>query len=287
MIETAIGAIADPRKRLLAFAVEREAIRLRRAAGQAKPWTMDPILRAYRFCDVRREDDAVTQWIRVNWREPHAGDADLWFGMVVARLINWPATLQEIGWPVPWPATAAHFLQVMAKRRAAGEVAFGPAYIVSTNGVKMEKAQYLCSEVLAPLWMHRNTTRPRAGDSLNSYHITLGAFRGLGSFMAAQVIADLKYCEPLRQATDWHTFAASGPGSRRGLSRVLNRPVDTSWNEDRWRQELRRLQDWLNERWPHEALHGQDCQNVLCEFDKMERVRLGEGRPKRLYNGET
>jgi hypothetical protein len=30
-------------------------------------------------------------------------------------------------------------------------------------------------------------------------------------------------------------------------------------------------------------LHAQDIQNCLCEFDKYERVRLGEGTPKQLY----
>lgn len=32
-------------------------------------------------------------------------------------------------------------------------------------------------------------------------------------------------------------------------------------------------------------LSAQDLQNCLCEFDKYERVRLGEGRPKQLYPG--
>jgi hypothetical protein len=32
-------------------------------------------------------------------------------------------------------------------------------------------------------------------------------------------------------------------------------------------------------------LHAQDLQNCLCEFDKYERVRLGEGRPRSNYPG--
>jgi hypothetical protein len=282
-IETKIGAIADPRERLLAFAVEREAIRLRRSAGQPKPWTDDIILRSYRFCNIRREDDAVTQWIRVNWREPYAGDEDLWFGMVVARFVNWPETLAEIGWPVPWEPE--RFLRVMARRKEYGELCFGPAYIVSTNGRKMSKAEYVTVEVLQPLWQGRERLRPKPGDSLNSYHMLLGQMQGLGSFMAAQVIADCKYVEPLRKAVDWYTFAASGPGSRRGLNRILNRPKDAAWREDEWRLQLRRLQDWINSKWLHEPFHGQDCQSLNCEFDKYERVRLGEGRPKRLFEG--
>lgn len=32
-------------------------------------------------------------------------------------------------------------------------------------------------------------------------------------------------------------------------------------------------------------LCAQDIQNCLCEFDKYERVRLGEGAPKQRYPG--
>ena len=32
-------------------------------------------------------------------------------------------------------------------------------------------------------------------------------------------------------------------------------------------------------------MHAQDLQNCLCEFDKYERERLGEGHPKQRYPG--
>jgi hypothetical protein len=34
----------------------------------------------------------------------------------VARFINWPDTLAEIGYPVPWNLNREHFLAVMAVR---------------------------------------------------------------------------------------------------------------------------------------------------------------------------
>jgi len=73
---------------LVAWISEREAIRVRREAGQPKPWTDDPILQEGRFCNIRRENDRVTCWIAQNWREPHADDPELWFAMAVARLVN-------------------------------------------------------------------------------------------------------------------------------------------------------------------------------------------------------
>jgi hypothetical protein len=138
-----------------------------------------------------------------------------------------------------------------------------------------------------PLWNQREVLRPQPGDTLNSYHMTLGQLYGMGSFMAAQVVADLKYVEPLMSASDWWTFAASGPGSRRGLNRVLGLPKDNPWREDEWRLANERLRGWFNDRWEHEPLHGQDLNNLECEFDKWERVRLGEGRPRAKYHSRA
>ena len=87
---------------LLYWIHEREAARLRRAAGKSPPWTDDPILQEWSFCNVRREDDRVTRWIATNWRGPKCDDPDLWFAMVLARFVNLPETLAEIDYPVPF-----------------------------------------------------------------------------------------------------------------------------------------------------------------------------------------
>jgi alpha-glutamyl/putrescinyl thymine pyrophosphorylase clade 1 len=112
------GSVVDPMDttQLLRFIAEREAIRQRREAGQSPPLTADPILAEWSFTNVRREDDRVTRWIAANWREPHADNPDLFFAMTVARFINWPDTLAEIGFPIPWKPD--HFLAVMAARVA-------------------------------------------------------------------------------------------------------------------------------------------------------------------------
>ena len=76
---------------------ERESICKRREAGDPAPWTSDPILRAYRFCNVRREDDAVTRHVAKAWREPNSDDEQLWFAMSVACFTNLTATIDELG----------------------------------------------------------------------------------------------------------------------------------------------------------------------------------------------
>lgn len=265
------------------WATEREAMRCKKEAGAPRPWTDDDILGAYRFCNVRREDDRVTRWISTHWREPHLEDPDLWFAMCVARFVNWPDTLEELGWPVPWDYT--RFLQIMRNRRQAGEKLYGGAYMIraASGEPGLDKPSYQVRDVFNVLWWARERLRPEEGDTLCAYHTLLGQFHGLGSFMAAQVVADAKYAPPLVTAPDWWTFAASGPGSRRGLNRVLGRPVNSPWQEEDWRLALHEMPVRGLCHGVLGRLHAQDLQNCLCEWDKYERTRLGEGRPRARY----
>ena len=52
----------DPVKAFFDFCREREAIRLRREAGEPRDnWTKDPVFQQGRFLNVFREDDRVTK----------------------------------------------------------------------------------------------------------------------------------------------------------------------------------------------------------------------------------
>ena len=275
---------------LVDFIVERQNILLKKEAGLPKPWTTDKILQQYRFCNIHREDDTVTKWIKNNWRDPHRENPDLWFAMVIARLINLPGCLQDIGWPVPW--NPEKFLRVMAQRKAAGKNTFNSAYIVSTNGKAMDKAEYLEQYVLTPMWEKRTELRPRAGDTLALFAKRLESCIGMGTFMTGQVVADLKYAVGiggLPVTDDWSTWATPGPGSKRGLNYICGKDMDTPWGKD-WLPTLTKLRDEvnaeLNVRQPTwEAFHAQDLQNCLCELSKWAKVKRGLGRPKSTYPG--
>ena len=275
---------------LIRWIQERENVRIRRATGAPKPWTDDPILQAWSFCNVRREDDRVTRWIAANWRDPNAGDPDVWFAMAVARCVNWPDSLAEIGYPTEWqPERFVAALEDRATRRKADKKTkvFGDAYNISNGGSSEPKALHIAG-VLTSLWDRRARVRPKSGDSLLEFYGRLKQCDGFGGsgFMAAQVIADAKYVGLLKTARDWMTFAAPGPGSMRGLNWVLNRPTDARWREPDWLAALRKLRDEIAPELARiglEDLHAQDLQNCLCEFDKNERMRLGEGKPKRKF----
>jgi hypothetical protein len=128
--------------------------------------------------------------------------------------------------------------------------------------------------------------RPQSSETLAAYSDRLRERYRIGPFLAGQVIADLKHVAPLRNASDWWTFAVPGPGSERGLNRVCKRSLKATWSEAQWLATLLRLRE---ETAPQleaagiAALDAQNVQNVLCEFDKYERAREAGGEPSRKY----
>ena len=68
---------------------ERERIRhLKEEVRQEPPWTMDPILREFKFCQVFREDDRTTRWFRHHIREPLRNDPEVFMATVAFRFFN-------------------------------------------------------------------------------------------------------------------------------------------------------------------------------------------------------
>lgn len=281
---------------LLNFMMERHNIYLRRAAGKPAPWTTDPILARYKFCNVYRELDRVTVWIRENIREPFADDPQLWFMLCIARQINWPPTLRAlIKIPGAWPKDARWFWsearEVMRYLARRGDKIYTGAYMLNANaGAKLGKAkgefdkpQVTCRLVLQSVWEARAKIAPQMCGTLAEAHAALLPYHGWGSFVAAQVVADLKFAPALRDAPDWWTWCAPGPGSRRGLNRLFGRSLTARIAPAEWLRTIDALRDAVNSKWEYDPLCAQDVQNCLCEFDKYERARTGEGSPKTLF----
>lgn len=273
------------------FIVERHNIYLKRQANKPKPWTDDPILQRYRFCNVYRELDTVTQWISKNWREHEDQHPDVWFAMSVARWVNWPDSLAEIGIENVLPKFKPNaVVKALNARRDRQEKVWTGAYMIGTQGNAMDKVDFIVDKVLLPLWDNRAALRPKRGDTLQSFATRVIAVKNQGSFMVGQMVADTKYTDgylSIDNATDWADWAVSGPGSRRGMNRVLNRELTKPWKEPDFLQYIKVLRVAVNLRIPPwmDQIHAQDLQNCLCEFDKYERVRLGQGRPRSTYPG--
>jgi len=272
-----------PFERVAYWINEREHIRLRKERGEPKPWTPDELFQQYKFCNVHREDDIVTRWINDNWRIPYAEHPNLWFAMCLARQINWPDTLEEIGFPEVW--RPVNVLEKMRARAARGDKVYTGAYMLRGNVQQGgDKPLYTISFMDK---LYRSDDKPIPGDTLEGYHARLMIKPGWGSFTAAQAVADLKHTKWLRNAPDWWEWAAWGPGSNRGLNRYFGRDLTHIYKQEQFLKALHQVRQEVQPLLGHHVrpMCMQDWQNVMCEFDKYERTKNGEGRPRSRYQG--
>lgn len=256
---------------------ERENMRLRKLEGDVRRhgYSDDPHMGTVRYCNVRREDDKVTRWLAENWRPNHHA---VW-EIVLARMVNYIPTLEELVECLDKPEPLTWVTNTMKNRREHGEKIWTSAYTISTCGKSMDKVDYVMGVVqrVRDEWGDSGDFRTHEDrpPTLQEAHTALTKIDGLGSFLAAQVVADLKNTQGhiLRQAPDWHTWAAHGPGSLRGLSEYFGHPV-TPANFTRaltvcWNETSPMLPHALRD------LHMQDFQNCMCEFSKYMRVKRG------------
>ena len=257
------------------YMIERHSIYERRAEGQAYPWTDDPILNEYSFCNVYRELDRVTIWIRENWREPYADHPNLPFAMAMARQINWPDTLEEIGFPEHWnPERIKAIMQGRLNRK---EKVYTGAYMLTgtLGGTKVEQT---IDKILTPLY----EMPPRIiSNSLEETWRRYLPYPGFSGFMAYEVVTDLRHTKHLENAEDIMTWANPGPGAKRGLNRIHGRELEKSIPKSQLISEMKELLDLCN--MAPLPLEMRDIEHCLCEFDKYERVRLGQGKPRAKY----
>ncbi len=273
----------NAQEELLHWVKERESIRIKKERGDFKPWTTDSILRSYKFCNVHRNDDRVSVWIHNNWLHPYSGHPRIAFAMCVARIFNWPETLEAIQDLVfgQWDSSEVKE-RLKYRRDKQGCKIFTGAYTVSTCGRAMDKIDYCVDLVFNPLL--KTIKNPVEGQTLEEYWKDICQYQGFSSFMAGQVIADLKYILPLLLANDWNTFAPLGPGSTRGLNRYAGRELSFRLKQDQGTKELLQIQSVIRDNLGMEvALH--NVQNVMCEFDKYVRIKYDGGTVRSKYNG--
>ncbi len=257
---------------LVYWILERENIRKAKEAGKPKPWSEDPVFQKVYFCNVHREDDRVTRWIRRNYTHDLFGDR-YELAMCVARIFNLPNTLHAIKMNLRFGQWGG-IETALGLRQDQGHKVWSGAYVITTHGRKMSKLDY-CIEILQAAERVLPLPFLRTCDN---YHRKLMQLEGFGSFLAAQVVADLKNTTGhwLASASDWMTFSAPGPGSIRGLSWYFDKKVTYATYQEHIAEVARDL---------HWRDGMQDLQNCLCEFDKYCRVLSGTGRSKRKYPG--
>lgn len=305
----------DPRERFFGYARERHAVYLRRRADVPRPWTRDPILRTYRFTNIYRELDAVTTWFRERVREPMRDDPRVLPATVIFRWFNRVSTgevifsqfcmdgdtpfkrlMDDYGTRRWDPArTLTPYIRTFC---GAGPFVTG-AYTINTicaRGGRQDKLDGVVDLITQWFEYHPDWYGVARSMLSNEGEGSIEAFCDwvkspcLADFMAYEIACDLRYTGLLERALDQLTWANPGPGAARGLNRVHGRPVRGAVPRGQAVNEMRELLDLARRvEWPrgddYPAWEMREVEHTLCEFDKHERVRLGEGRPRSRFNG--
>lgn len=283
--------MSDAVSRFFAYARERERIRL------GTP-TNDEILKTFRFCNVFREDDRTTTWFREHIRERMREHADVMFATLLFRWFNKIETAEILLRHDPGLFTLRGF-DGQAVEDLLDEVrpVINPAYIIKTpNGMNKVQGIVWCLanfsfrrfQEVNDFLMEWNK-RPATERQLQEIHEFLMRFPFLGPFMAYEVVTDLRHTWMGDKAPDIYTWANAGPGAFRGLNRIHGRPLEASVRPEQANAEMQGLLRLVPNHWPREwpRWEMREVEHTLCEFDKYERARLGEGRPKQLYRKAT
>lgn len=265
------------------FAAERQRIFFARARGEAPPWTDDPILGSYRFCNAYRASDRVSQrLIRVIYdRAFSSKPADVLTRILLFRLFNrestWDLLLAEAGEPTAATFDVSVYGRVLAA--ATGPV-FGAAYMIppppAAFGTFPSKADGYLALVQHMLdqGIVAEIDRTR---TLRDLFYVLHRFPMVGPFMAYQLATDINYSPVVDFDED--DFTRAGPGAIRGIDKCfvdrggLSYEDVIHWMVDQQEVALWRLGYDLSRVFlPGRRLKAIDCQNLFCETDKVLRV---------------
>jgi hypothetical protein len=262
------------------FAAERQQAFERRVAGQPWPWSDDPILREYKFCNVFRAADRVSQYMirDVCYHDELCTPEDRLFQIIAFRTFSKIATWRSLH------RSLGHY--PILDDLASGAFSAGLEHAKRENGGLYTGAFILCAaDAYGQSSKHRNHVelfrhmflgddlgvKLLKANSLRQIYDELHGFPLIGDFMAYQIAIDLNYSALIDFSEN--EFTQAGPGALRGIKKCFEDLGDYSpteiilWMVEHQEQEFARFGHRFDGLWGR-SLHAIDCQGLFCETDK-------------------
>jgi hypothetical protein len=270
------------------FAAERMAIFYRRLRDPVGPWTTDPILSTYRFTNVFRATDRVSQYLihEIQYRADRSQDPrEIFFRTILFKIFNkietWEA-LEHAHGPLCWRTVDLDAIdRTLSRLQAAGQRIYSAAYIMPAPPFDRARKHSNHLALITAMMVDRLADRLQQARDLRAVYEGILGYPGIGRFLAFQYAIDLNYSTLLD--FDEADFVVAGPGALDGISKCFSSTGGTS-PEDliRWvtaRQEIEFTQRGLDFHGLFgRRLHPIDCQNLFCEVSKYTRVAYPEIR---------
>jgi len=252
-----------------------------RVNSEPQPWADDPILREYRFTNVFRAADRVSQYLLrhvIYGRGASAHPDDVVFRILLFKLFNKVATWQrlerELG-PVRWSSYDFDaYGRVLDAAAATGPI-YSAAYVMPPPRLGEPRKHRNHLRLLEHIMRDGLPDAIASRGSLPNVYQQLKSYPSIGRFLAFQFTIDLNY-STLMDGNE-NDFVVAGPGARDGIRKCFG-PESQAIEEDIIGYVVDTQEshfDRLGLRFGGlfgRPLHLVDCQNLFCEVDKYARV---------------
>jgi hypothetical protein len=267
------------------FAALRQEALFNRLKGKSYPWSEDPIINRYRFTNVYRASDRVSQYLiqHIIYSSDFSNaPKEVLFRILLFKLFNkietWELLISTFGTVSFQEYDFRKYDRVLSQAMAAGRTIYSAAYIMPSGksffGFERKHTNHL---KLIELILERETEKRLSSCStMQGAFEMIKAFPGLGDFLAYQLLIDINYSTIIDFSES--EFVVAGPGARGGISKCFKDTAGLSEVEiiklmtDRQQSEFERLGLSFETLWGR-PLQLIDCQNIFCEVDKYARVK--------------
>ena len=270
------------------FAAERHAVFERRVIGDSPPWTDDPILQIFKFCNVYRAADRVSQYLirNVAYHEEPVEPADRLFQITAFRTFSkietWETVRTFLGrYPTLEDLNSGAFTKALDDTKEHNGGLYTGAFILCATDAYGQSLKHLNHvELFRHMFLGDSLgERLLSAKMLREVYDLLHTYPLMGDFMSYQIAIDLNYSDLINFSED--EFTQPGPGALRGIKKAFESLGDYSANEiihwmvDHQHEEFSRLGLSFNGLWGR-PLHAIDCQGLFCELDKYCREAAPE-----------
>lgn len=262
------------------FASRRQQAFESRAEGNPWPWSDDPILQEYKFCNVFRATDRVSQYLikDVAYREDDSTPEDRLFQILAFRFFSniqtWDSLTKLLGRSprIADLESGAFERALEAVKIENGKLYTGAFILCATNAYGRSVKHLNHVELFKDMFITHNLGQSLlSAKSLKEVYELLHAFPLMGDFMSYQIAIDLNYSEYINFSEN--DFTQPGPGALRGIKKVFSdlngmTPQEViMWMVEHQDEEFKRLG------FEFKGLHGRklhaiDAQGLFCETDK-------------------
>ncbi|MBP9669120.1 MAG: hypothetical protein KBE09_02405 [Candidatus Pacebacteria bacterium] len=261
------------------FISERMSVWAKKSRGDVPPYSEDPILTTYRFCNIFRELDRQTIFFHQTL-QPMRGHFPLWLlNMFYCRLVARTETVHTVGLLSFDEAENKDFYK---RLMATGRPRFGTPYVFPVSTIL--KSDTPTREAFLAYYLPRKMYRiAQEIESWERVSVHDGVVRVLPlfginlTFLWTEVLIDVAYQFPER--VDLFARFPIGPGSLPTLRRI-------DAHEDPALLVTRLAKVAVPHGLTYEdvpvRLSAENWEGIGCEFRKYTNLKLGKGR-KRLY----